>query len=171
MDAITVMRGQLKQAHEILEQAVGDLDSDALHRRLPGSTVHSIAAIYAHTVIGEDMLLNGVVRGGAPLYQTGGWSEKIGIDPGSGRLSDDWSDAVRIEDLPTLQEYAQGVYQQSDAYLGSLSEGDLVTMTNSPLGEMPLGAFLGNIIVWHAISHGGEVCALKGCMGGKGLPF
>jgi len=173
MDAQTVMRGQLQQAHEIIEQAVADLNQEHLHHRAPGGTVNSIAAIYAHTVMSEDGLVNGMLRKQPPVFATGDWQARVGFGMSeTGMQSHDWADTVRMENLDAFREYAQQVYAATDEYLASLSDGDLDKMIETSFtGPMPLGSFLGSIIVWHAVGHGGEVCALKGCLGGQGLPF
>lgn len=171
MDAITLIREQLNEGHDILEQAVADLTPEQLHQRQPGSTVNPIAAIYAHAVLDEDVILNSWVRQQTPLYESGGWHERLRIDPGTGVQANDWAAAVRINDLPAFQEYARAVYGETDRYVASLSEGDLDPILSTPLGDRSVGNILGTILVWHAMQHGGEICALKGCMGSKGLPF
>jgi len=171
MDTIALIRAQLDEAHGILEQAVSDLTPDQLHRRLEGSTVNPIAAIYAHTVTAEDFILNGWVRQQPSIYEAEAWRDRLGVDPGPGFQTEEWGDAVRIEDLPAFQEYAKAVYANTDRFVSSLSEADLDPTISTPLGERTVGNLLGNVIVWHAMQHGGEISALKGCMGGKGLPF
>jgi hypothetical protein len=172
VNAVTVLREQLTQGHAMMEQAVADLSRDELHRRMYGATIQSIAAIYAHTVTGEDMLVNGTLRGRTPLFESGGWSERLGFGPGDGMLSDAWAATVRIDDLAALREYARQVYASSDDYLGSLADAELDrTFDTGWMGETTVGSFLATIIVWHVVQHGGEICALKGCMGGTGLPW
>ncbi len=39
------------------------------------------------------------------------------------------------------------------------------------MGEVPVATFLGMPLIWHIAHHTGEVAALKGVMGHKGLPF
>jgi hypothetical protein len=172
MNGVAVLQQQLTQAHEIMEGALADLTGDQLHQRLDGSVVQPIAAIYAHTVMGEDFMVNGSMRGQTPVFAAGNWGERLGIDPGDGRLSDEWGSTVRIRDLDSFREYAQQVYAASDEYLHSLSDADLDRVFDTGwMGETTVGSFLATIIVWHAVQHGGEICALKGCMGGTGLPF
>ena len=173
MDAVSIMRGQLTQAHEMIEQAMADLTNDQLHHRAAGGAIQSIAAIYAHTVTGEDALVNVYLRAQPSLLERDGWAAKLGFSmPEQGMLSAAWSEAMRGSDIAALREFAQQVYAATDDYLGSLSGADLDRATTfGMMGEMPVGAFLGNVIVWHVSAHGGEICALKGVLGGQGLPF
>lgn len=176
MDTITSFRGQLGQAHELIEQAVADLSPEHLHHRGKGWTIQSIGGIYAHMVTSEDYLVNVMARQQPEtfVFESGGWLEKTGFNPGSdGVLSEKISAAARETDFAALREYAQAVYAETDAWLATLSEDDLGRSIHVPwLGaDMSLGQFLGSVVVWHAVHHGGEMCALKGVLGGKGLPF
>jgi len=47
----------MQALHGMLEAATGDCPADALARKLPGSTINSIGAIYAHTIFSEDGIL------------------------------------------------------------------------------------------------------------------
>ena len=172
MDTISSLRGQLKQAHEVIEQAIADLSPEHLHHRGEGSTVQSIAGIYAHTVTSEDYLVNVMLREQPYLFQAGGWGEKAGFDPGTdGLLSEKISASAREADIAVMREYADEVYAATDAWLATLSESDLDRMIHVEWagGDVSVGQFLGTVIAWHAIHHGGEICALKGYLGGKGL--
>lgn len=171
MDAVTVLRSELKQAHDIIEQAVAGLPHEQLHHRADGSTIHSIATIYAHTVLAEDYFVNGRIHDRAPLFDRDNWSAKAGIEMlPMGTDPEPWLASIATVDFVALRQYAEQVYAESDDALAGLSESDLDRPVKF-VDEMPLGAFLSNVIAWHAVHHGGEICALKGVQGGKGLPF
>ncbi|HEX3724288.1 MAG TPA: DinB family protein [Nitrolancea sp.] len=172
MDAITILRQQLKQGHDIIEQAVAGLPTEQLHHRAPGSTIQSIAVIYAHTVMSEDYLMNAKVWPRPLLFERSAWADRVGIDMipfGSGD-GDRWVASVSGCNIEALRAYADEVYRETDEYLGTLSEADLDGTINF-VDEMSIGSYLGNIVVWHAVHHSGEICALKGVLGGRGLPF
>lgn len=171
MDATTVLRNELTQGHDILEQAVAGLPADHLHHQGEGSTIRSIATIYAHTIMSEDYLMNDKILGRESLFERGKWAAKTGIEmiPFSGD-SDGWLAALPGADFDALRQYAAQVYAETDSTIAKLSESDL-ERTVTFIDEMPIGSFLATIIAWHAVHHGGEVCALKGVLGGKGLPF
>lgn len=170
---MSILRSQMKTTHDLLEQAVGDLSPDHLHHRAGGSTINSIAAIYAHIVIDEDGLINGYVRKQSTLFEQGGWAEKISLDHEQvAGLSEAADSAARELNFDALREYAQQVYAATDSYLASLTEADLdPTIPFGSMGDMPIGWFLANVVSWHATEHLGEICALKGSLGGQGLPF
>ena len=56
MDVKTTLRQQMQALHGTLETAIGDCPAEAVVRKLPGATINSIGAIYAHTIFGEDGL-------------------------------------------------------------------------------------------------------------------
>jgi uncharacterized damage-inducible protein DinB len=167
------MRAQLKFGHDTLTQAVADLTADHLHARAEGSTIQSIAAIYAHITVVEDELVNSIAREQPTLFEQGNWSEKVGFDADAvARIAESSSEAVRGMDLTALRDFAQQVYAHTDDYIGSLSEVDLDrTVTGGPLGEAPLGVFLADFVACHVALHAGEICALKGTLSMKGFPF
>ncbi len=171
LDSITVLRGGLKQGHDIAEQAMTGLTPEQLHRKIDDATIESIATIYVHTVMSEDYLMNSKVRNQDLLFDRDGWADKTGISmiPFGGDYAG-WVASLPQADYAALRDYAEQVYNESDETLSGLDEADLDRIVNF-IDDRPLGQFLTNVVVWHAVHHGGELCALKGVMGSKGLPF
>lgn len=173
LDAIAILREQLGQAHDLLEFPMTDMPAEHLHHRHNGGTIQSIAAIYSHTVIGEDQMINGFLRNQPARFDRDGWADKTGLaSGGDGFLSEEWTAAVASVNIDALREYAQLVYADTDAYLASLAPADLDPVRQfGGMGEMSVGSFWGTIIVWHAMAHGAEIAALTGCLGRKGVPL
>lgn len=167
MDVKTTLQQQMQSMHGMLEQAIGDCPAETLARKLPGSTINSIGAIYAHTIFGEDGLLNGLVRGGTPVYFAGGWAPKVGLDMPQGGMEPDW--AVTL-DIDLFRQYAAAVYQTTDEYLATASDAELDRVIDPGFAPpMPVRSFVANILAWHAATHQGEISALKGVQGLNGL--
>lgn len=141
----------------------------------PTGLANSIAATYAHLVLSEDMIVQGMFQGKQPLAAST-WAGKAGVDsmPPQGSEGDaDWSDwgrKVRV-DLPALQKYAQAVYAASDAYLTSVKPEELERQIDTPLGKHSINFMLGAAIIGHVAGHSGEISAIKGLQGLKGYPF
>jgi hypothetical protein len=57
-----------------------------------------------------------------------------------------------------------------DEYIATLTDEELARKVQSIGGEQPIASVLALIVI-HAAGHYGEVAALKGAQGGKGLPF
>ena len=169
MDAKTMLREQMQALHGTLEAAIGDCSADALTRKLPGSTINSIGAIYAHTIFGEDGLLNGLVRGTKPVYFEGGWAPKIGVDMPQGAMEPDWT--VKL-DLGLFRQYAAAVYEATDQYLATVNDADFARLVDPGFAPpMPVESFVANVLAWHVATHQGEISALKGVQGVNGLVF
>ena len=171
--AIAVLRQQLAGYHQILEQTVDDCPADALDRTLPGATIGNIASVYAHTVFSEDQILHGMLQGKPALYAAQGWASRTNVAmPAAGELSLEWSRAAKKMNLPAFREYARAVYAATDAYVAGLSEADLDRKLDTGfIGEQTVAFVLSNVLAWHAAEHNGELAALKGAFGLKGLPF
>ena len=74
---ISLLREQIQAAHQLLEGTVADVTSEEAHW-LPAGKALPVGANYAHVVIGEDGVINGMLKGGAPLF-AGVWAGKTGV--------------------------------------------------------------------------------------------
>ena len=170
MNAQEAARQQLAFWHGIGGQVLGDC-GDALNKKVSDAKVGSISSIYAHAVLAEDNIINGMFQGKAPLFQEGGWEAKTGVKAPQGPMqNEEWAAGVNM-DLSKFQEYANGVFAQTDAYLANLSDGEMERKIQGPIGETTIGWFLVHILATHFPQHMGEIAALKGVHGLKGLPF
>lgn len=167
MDVKTTLKEQMQALHGTLEAAIRDCSADALTRKLPGSTINSVGAVYAHTIFSEDGLLNGLIRGGTPVYFAGAWAPKIGLEMPKGGMEPDWTVAL---DIDLFRQYAAAVYKATDDYLATASDADLDRVVDAGFAPpMPVRSFVANILAWHVATHQGEVSALKGVQGLNGL--
>src|SRR5690349_13743096 len=142
MTTSAILRGQLAGAHQQLDAMVADVDTAQAHWAPPGKA-HPIGALYAHTLLYEDMILHFLVRGQSPLFLSV-WEGKVGADslpplpnPETGGV--DWSEWARGArfDLDRLRAYGQAVYAASDATLAALGNEDLARPVD--LGWLGLG--------------------------------
>ena len=168
----TLIKEQLARCHDILEQTIADCSPVTLHRTLPGATITSIASIYAHVVFTEDMIIQGMLQQKPPVYQSQGWGSRVSVAmPATPELKVDWAHGVKM-DLPAFREYAKAVYAATDAYASGLSDAAIDRKVDTGfIGEQTVAFILTNIAAWHVAEHGGEIAALKGVQGLKGLPF
>ena len=166
-DVKTTLREQMQTLHSILEAAIGDCPQDKAAKKLPGSAINSIRAIYAHTIFGEDGLLNGLMRGQKPVYFAGGWADKIGLEMPQGAMEPNWDISL---DLDLFRQYASEVYKATYDYLDTATDADLEKIVDAGFAPpMPARSFVANILAWHVATHQGEISALKGVQGLDGL--
>lgn len=168
MRAQELMQVQYAQAHQVMEAAIADCDEEAL-TKVVGGNIGTVGAIYAHAVFDEDGWIAGVT-GEPTLWESGGWSGRTGLEEISGRQSQEWAQSVKY-DLATFREYAQAVYAQTDSYLGQLSDEDVDREIEAFGAQTTIAKHVGSLGLWHVMSHQGELSAVKGAQGLKGLPF
>lgn len=82
MDAISSIKEQLNFGRFILKGTTADTTSEQAHW-MPNGNAHSIAATYAHLILAEDGIINGMLQGKQPLAATS-WAGKTGVDSQSG---------------------------------------------------------------------------------------
>lgn len=170
MDAVTLLKQQAHGTHQWLEGTLGDLTSEQAQWAPEGAM--SAGAHYAHIVGGEDMLINAVAKGGAPMA-AGEWAGKTGLsEPMPSGSFSDWSRTVTI-DMPALHEYGRAVNANTEAYIASLTADDLdreIDLTALGLGKVSLGFFISGIVLANTNWHCGEISCVKGLQGLKGYP-
>ena len=170
MKAQEAVKQQLGFWHGALGGIMGDC-GDALNKAVPGATINSIAAVYAHTVWSEDAIVNGMLQGKPPIFKTDGWEAKTGTKfPGDQPSIGDWAKSFEM-DYPKFQEYAKAVFANTDSYLAGVSDAELEENVQTPIGEQTKGWVVVTLLGTHAPQHIGEIAALKGVQGLKGLPF
>ena len=162
---LTLVRGTLRHM-------LSDCDPELLNKTLPDATIGSIASIYAHAVFAEDVFVHSRFQDGEPLCQSGGWQEKTGVPfPGNPpAITPEWASALQM-DLPKFQEYAEAVFAATDSYLANLPDSELDRKVQGGTGEYTLGWGIAILLCQHPAQHSGEIAALKGVQGLKGLPF
>jgi hypothetical protein len=86
-------------------------------------------------------------------------------------ITPEWASALTM-DLPRFQEYAEAVFAATDAYLADLPDAGLDRKIQGATGgEYTLGWGIAILLGQHGAQHSGEIAALKGVQGLKGLPF
>ena len=171
MDAKPLVKTLLGRSREVLEGILADVQSEHVHWLPPGKAL-PIGALYVHVLTAEDFFIQGLLKGGTPLWDST-WKGKMGLSeprPPRGEPWENWARRVRI-DLPTLREYAKAVFAATDAYVDSLSEPEFAREVEFFGRKMPLAAFCLGVMCTHSANHAGEISTLKGLQGLKGYPF
>jgi hypothetical protein len=170
MKATEATRETLDLVHQYVEAAIGDCDPETLKRTFPGATIGTIASIYFHAINSEDWAIQELIRKTQKLFDSQRWHEKLGLPASASGDEIDWS--KMDVPLPALQEYAQAVYKATDDWLNSVNDEDLDAQIPWGAGQSHNVAWvLADVIHSHLSFHAGEIAALKGLMGLKGLPW
>jgi DinB superfamily len=170
MDSRALVRAHLGLAGQVLGMTMADVTQEVATKTPPGS-IQPIAAIYAHAVADLDFMLNAMVQGKPLLLAQDGWSGKTGIPvPTSGLMTPEWLSGLKV-DIAAAQEYGKAIIAAADSALGSLSDDVLNKEMDGPFGKTTGMGILSGLAIYHLSEHTGEIAALKGVLGGKGLPF
>ena len=170
MNGIETTRETLDLVHQYLEAAIGDCDNETLTKMLPGSTVGPISGIYLHAISSEDWAIQELLQGKPKLILAEKWYEKLGIpSPATGRGAGMGQGADIAAGLPGLRK--GGV--RLDGRLAGIGDG------RGPEQGDPVGRdqthnaawILADVVHSHLGFHAGEIAALKGVFGLKGLPW
>ncbi len=170
MDVKEFIRRQFDGSRRQSDAAIQGI-TDELFNWIPPGTANQISATFLHIVGGEDIYVQTLFQGKPRLWETQGWAEKVGVPSPPGRAYG-WEEfRDRKLALAPIMEYQQGVRAATDAYLVGLTADDLDRKVRFfDGGERPLGEILVTLAV-HTASHAGEIAALKGVAGVKGLPY
>ncbi|MDE2933247.1 MAG: DinB family protein [Chloroflexota bacterium] len=169
MDARDLLRAQFTWVHQLLEGTMSDCSQETADHRGEGWAISPISAVYAHIAMTQDGIVHGLVQGRPTLLESEGWDAKLGLEAAGPRDASSWAD--RRFDLATVRDYVAAVQAATDAFLADAEDEVLQRSMETPMGEQRAIDMLANVGVVHVASHWGEIAALRGVQGEKGLPF
>lgn len=169
MDAIELLRSQIRESYDWLELTVSDITQEQANWRPPG-LANSIGSTYAHLMITADAGFNSQLYGGMPVMATK-FRGEVGLSemPHAAGGWHDWN-ALTV-DWARLNEYGRAVRACVERHLDALSPADL--MLRVDMRPHGLGIWKGLDIydlhgIKHVRLHGGEIACLKGLQGVRG---
>ena len=174
MNAIQLLRSQLKSAHETMEATMADATDEVAHFTDIGKAL-PVGAAYAHAVLAEDMIVSGMLAHQEPLAKD---TTEVGVSAMMPTMDkwaehEQWTKTVKV-DLPKFKTFAEKVYAASDEYLAGLSDGDLeneIDLTSMGMDKKTVEDIITNFLILHMANLAGEVSAAKGFQGQKGYPW
>ncbi len=172
MDAVDVIRDEIKSAWAWLEFTVHDVTQEQAVWQPPG-TANSIGVAYAHLVICADVGFNSQFDGGQPVISRD-FHGQVGLSEMNTVFGDmhEWGRRVQI-DWDALHAYGRAVERSVLDYADRLSPSDLTR----PVDMRPRGLGMWDGLeayklhgFGHVKIHGGEIACLKGLQGSTGWP-
>ncbi|MBG0785540.1 MAG: DinB family protein [Anaerolineaceae bacterium] len=152
-----------------LQEASLSAITDEIVMRVPSGTVSPIGVIWLHFLGSQDYYLE-FLTGTPKIWKSEGWDKRFGVEetPGFGA---DWSTYHQLKiPVELLREYDQALHAFTQRVLDSTDDNTL----DEPVQfftDHDTKADIWALYVDHTIHHCGEISALKGVFGGKGLPF
>lgn len=169
MDVKEYIRRQIAGAWRVSDAVTSDLTDELLNWTPPG-TANPISSILAHIIGGEDRFIQTVIQGKPSLWESQNWAEKIGVGVVP-RRGANWEEyRGRRLSVDAFRAYQEASRAATDAYVMTITEGELDRKVVFNNEERLVGDMLA-LLVTHITQHAGEIAALKGIQGAKGLPY
>jgi hypothetical protein len=167
MDLIDYIRREQAGMRRMVEMTLKEMTPDLFNWASPG-TANTISATFLHFINVEDNFVQKIIQGKPSVWESENWSQKTGVEkPPS--IGEDWSSfkhrAVAIQ--PSL-DYKSAVWAATDAYMAALTNAELDRKVKFAGGERTVAEML-MLANSQAHGHAGEIAALKGVQGAKGL--
>jgi hypothetical protein len=167
MDIIEYLKRQMAGMRRMVDMTMKDVTPELFNWAPPG-TANTISATFIHFTSAEDNFVQGIIQGKPRLWDTGGWSEKTGVKKTPG-IGENWDEFKHTALVPApFLEYQKEVWAASDAYLAKLTGEELDRKVKFAGGERTVAEML-LLAASQSLSHAGEIAALKGVQGAKGL--
>ena len=169
MQAHEYIQRQVQSMRRLTDAALQGLTDEQVNWVPPGQA-NPVRAALLHLVAAEDRYFQTILRGQPMLWEAGGWSERVGLPypPSAGR---GWDEVKTTPvTLASVQAYAQAVRAATESYLAALTDEELDRTVQFFGGDRPAADVIATFVA-HTVGHAGEIAALRGVQGVKGLPF
>jgi hypothetical protein len=158
------------EAHRMLGLVMQDVTAEKLAwSPPPPSNALPIGCIFAHAIGLEDLYIQQLFQQQPLVWEQQGWASRLGheLPPNHWNVQ-----RVLPPDMPALLEYQTAVFENSRAYVAGLSADDFDRQLEFPGRQWSMSiAQLLAVVVSHTLGHAGEIAALRGVQGDRGLPF
>jgi uncharacterized damage-inducible protein DinB len=169
MEILDYMHRQMTSMRSTVDMTMKDVTVEQFNWAPPG-TMNTISATFIHFTSVEDHFVQGILQGKPRVWDAGGWSEKTGVKK-TPSIGENWDEFKHLHLGPAVfLEYQKAVWAATDAYMADLAPEDLDRKVKLGPRELTLAELL-MMAANQSLSHTGEIAALKGLQGAKGLPI
>jgi uncharacterized damage-inducible protein DinB len=169
MNAKPYIQQQIANARGYVDAVVKGITDEQFTWSPPG-TLSPIGAIFLHMLAAEDYFIHALIQGKPTCWIEQDWGQKTGVqNPPEQGCSWDEFKTIKVS-LPPVLAYQQVVRGATDDFLADLTEEELQRQVNFAGHDIPVAEVFMTMVV-HIASHAGEMAAIKGMQGLKGLPF
>ena len=164
MHATRYAKLQLEQAFNLINGAAQGMD-DKQYNWKPEGTCNPAGKNHVHALTSIDFFLNFIAQGKPTLWQSFATEHGLPQNP-----LEVWGYDGQIS-MDAVNAYGQKVQQSALDYLATLSDADLDREVDTRFFGTQNVGFLLQLAGMHTVGHTGDIAALKGIQGLKGLPF
>ena len=164
MNATTYAKLQLQRSFDLLNVATQGVD-DSQYNWKPAGTCNPVSKMHAHALSAIDVFINGIIKGSAP-----NWPEFAAKNGWPADAMEVWGSDATFS-LQSTEEYGKKMQEMALNYVSTLSDSDLDREVETRFfGKQSVG-FVLQLLGEHTAAHAGDISAVKGMQGLKGLPF
>jgi len=169
MDVLEYILREMAGVRRSVNNVMKDMTAELFNGATPGRA-NAISATFIHLLHSEDFMIQEIILGKPHVWDSGHWSEKTGLQKPPG-IGEDWSEYKHKQvAIQPCFDYQAAVWSATDACLVSLTPEGLDRKVQFAGGERAVADML-LLAASQAQGHAGEIAALKGVLGAKGLPF
>jgi hypothetical protein len=171
MSTVATIKQMFEETYPLVDFVVDDLSLAELKKVHDGATIMSILAIYTHIALAEDWMIQDLVKGGKQLWESAGWAAKTGLEEKNGFITEEQAQGATDAQWAEIKAYTSAVRASTLAYLETATDEDLAQPKELYGKPRTIGYVVANYAFFHILQHQGEIAALKGVMGKKGMPY
>ena len=163
MDVITYAKGSLEQSMNLLAVTADGMNTSQYNLD-PTGTCNPPAKNHVHAWTALDFFVLATAAGGQMKWPAVAQAQGLSANP-----LDIWKYEGDV-DLDAIKAYGEDVKKAVLDYVSTLKESDLERQVSTPFGTQTV-AWLLQLMTVHLAGHAGDIAAVKGVQGLKGLPF
>jgi len=164
MKATDYVKLQTEQAFGLLKTAADGMDDAQYNLDAPG-TCNAAAKSHVHALTAFDFFVLNKAKGGDMLWPQ--FAATHGLPPNPTGI---WGYTGTISG-GAIKEFADQVQSATLGYIATLTDADLDDEVDTQFFGKQSRAYVLQLAAMHATGHAGDVAAVKGMQGLKGLPF
>jgi DinB family protein len=164
MDAVTYAKLGLERTFSLFNTIADGMTPEEYNWN-PAGTANSVAKSHVHAMTSVDFFINGTLA-----CAEMSWKAFAAANGLPGNPMEIWGFGGDIS-LDAMKEYSRGVQKAALDYVASLTDADLDREVETPFFGKQTAAFMVGLAGIHAMGHAGDMSAVKGLQGLKGLPF
>lgn len=164
MNATEYATSQLQQVFNLLNMCTDGMDEQQYNFQ-PQGTCNSVAKSHVHAISGIDFFVLQMLKGGPMLWPEFGPKNGLPANP-----QEIWSHADPVP-LAAMKDFSTQAQKAALEYVGSLTENDLEREVDTRFFGKQSAGWVLQLMGMHTAGHAGDISAVKGMQGLKGLPF
>ena len=164
MKATEYARSQVGGALDFLATCAKEMD-EAQYNHKPDGKCNPAGKLHAHALSGADFFVTAMLQGQAPKWPE--FAAQTGLPANAMEI---WGSDATIKSS-VMEAYASAIKDPILAYIDSLTEDDLDREVETRFMGTQTVAWVLQLVASHTLGHAGEISAVKGIQGLKGLPM